>query len=316
MKEVQAVLLHGDPGLGIWEALAADAAALLCEAPEPASRSPAGVERRACGSCAGCRLIAAGTHPDLRLVLPPALAIELGVATAEEGESGRKPSREIAIDDVRALVDWAHATSHRGGVRVALVYPLDAMAAPAANSLLKTLEEPPPGLQFLLGAQRLDRVLPTTRSRCRMAAMPRPGRADAVAALRQRGIDDSVADWCRGAVHGTDPAAGLDWARATLRGLAAGQAPTSGAGSLGQTVAALQRIEVDLMRVCHGLDPLYLVAERAELARLAAKPSTTALLGQWRRLLDQAATANFPLHAVALDSCVLEFADMFQPRAG
>ncbi|OZA33560.1 MAG: DNA polymerase III subunit delta', partial [Polynucleobacter sp. 17-46-58] len=66
--------------------------------------------------------------------------------------------------------------SHRGGNRVILIYPLEMLRSDAANTLLKSLEEPPSNTIFILLADRLDRVLPTIRSRCRLIAAPRPDR--------------------------------------------------------------------------------------------------------------------------------------------
>ena len=58
---------------------------------------------------------------------------------------------QIPVDTVRALIDWAHLTSHRGGAKVAVIAPAERMNAAAANALLKTLEEPPPGTYLHAG---------------------------------------------------------------------------------------------------------------------------------------------------------------------
>ena len=310
MRDAPAILLHGAAGTGLWDALRERAAALLCEAPR---------DGQACGECAGCRLLAAGTHPDRFELLPDALALELGVREPEERAGGGQPSREIAIDAVRNLVDWSHATSHRGGVRVALVYPLDAMSLPAANALLKTLEEPPPGLSFFLGTHRLDRVLPTLRSRTRLQPLPRPQAAAAHALLRQRGSaqPEAVAAWCRNAVHAAQPEAGLEWALGVLAWLdgqgAAGarRALVDAAPAAAVAAASLQKIGVDLMRARHGLAPLYLPQQRALLQRLAPRAQPADWLARWQRLARASAESGFALHAgLSAERWLLEFGQL------
>ncbi len=312
MHDAAAILLHGAPGTGLWDALRERAAALLCEAPSAG---------HACGRCAGCHLLAAGTHPDLFELLPDALALELGVREPEERASGQ-PSREIAIDAVRRLVDWSHATSHRGGARVALVHPLDAMSLPAANALLKTLEEPPPGLSFFLGTHKLDRVLPTLRSRTRLLALARPQAAAAQALLRERGCaqPEAVAAWCRNAVHATQPEAGLEWAVGLLGWLAGQGSPAAAQRALvdaapaaAVAVAALQKIGVDLMRVRHGLAPLYLPQQGELLQRLAPHAQPAAWLARWQRLARASAESGFALHAgLSAERWLLEFGQLHQ----
>ncbi len=328
-QDFQAILLHGATGLGVWEALGNAAAALLCETPIPAKATILiplpGSTQQACGQCPACRLRQAGNHPDLKRLLPEALALELGMEQTIDHEEAstraekRSPSKDISIDAVRSLVDWSHTTSHRGHLKVALVYPLDAMGAPAANSLLKILEEPPPNLYFLTGSDRLGHVLPTLRSRCRLLAMPRPNAADALRALQAREIAQAehIAHWCHHAVYDPEPSGGMDWARSLLQAATTGQG--SGAASApGPTplmpvaVAALQKLCVDMMRTQFCQQPLYLPIEQSALGRLASIATASRLLAFWQRLGDYSRTANFPLHAnLTAEALVLEFKQLF-----
>ncbi|PMX98401.1 DNA polymerase III subunit delta', partial [Pseudomonas sp. GW460-13] len=77
-------------------------------------------------------------------------------------------------EQVRALIEAVGVGTHRAGLRVVVVYPLDALQTEGANALLKTLEEPPPSTVFLLVTDRLDRILPTILSRCRQFSTQRP----------------------------------------------------------------------------------------------------------------------------------------------
>ncbi|MCL5966339.1 MAG: DNA polymerase III subunit delta' [Deltaproteobacteria bacterium] len=131
------LLFFGEEGIGKEKAAGAFAAALLCR-----DRTPGG----ACGTCVECRLLAAGSHPNLLRVAPDGLFIR--------------------IDEIRALQEELALKAFSDRPRAVLVVPADRMTLQAANALLKTLEEPPPGTHLLLVAHRLSQVPPTIVSRC------------------------------------------------------------------------------------------------------------------------------------------------------
>jgi len=106
-------LIHGLAGIGKARFAAAAAASLLCEAPR---------EGLACGQCPACTWVASGNHPDLRRVRPDAVALEedgdlaapddvAGEASAA-GTAKKAPSREIRIDQLRALEPWFNTATH------------------------------------------------------------------------------------------------------------------------------------------------------------------------------------------------------------
>jgi DNA polymerase-3 subunit delta' len=192
-RQVHAVLLHGAAGIGKLDLALNTAESLLCE------RRPA--DGTACGRCAGCALIAAGNHPDLRIVRPEALAEPDSRSTpglsdeavdarpvAMAAESKTRASREIRIEQIRDLSEWITLSTHRGGPRVIVIEPAESLNTPACNALLKVLEEPPPHTVFLLVSDRVDETLPTLRSRCALVRVPLPAAAAAVAWLEQQGV--------------------------------------------------------------------------------------------------------------------------------
>jgi DNA polymerase-3 subunit delta' len=167
-----ALLISGPAGIGKEQLCLAFAASLLCE--------NLLAEGSACGACDACRWLALDSHPDLRILRPTALA-----APDQDEKPEKKKSFEITIDQVRALDDFLHVGGHRQGRRVILVSPAEAMNRSTANALLKSLEEPGEGVQFLLVSSRPDELLPTVRSRCQQLNVSRPDPTQALSLLCQ-----------------------------------------------------------------------------------------------------------------------------------
>jgi DNA polymerase-3 subunit delta' len=182
-QRAHATLVHGPAGVGQFQFALALASAWLCEAGEG----------RPCGRCTSCRLMAAQAHPDFTLLVPEALRVPLGWPLPEHETSAerkdKKPSREIRVDAVRAAIDWGQQTSSRGGAKVGLLHPADAINPVAANALLKTLEEPPGALRLILCTGDPAGLLPTLRSRCQQIALTTPPRPAALAWLEGQGVD-------------------------------------------------------------------------------------------------------------------------------
>jgi DNA polymerase-3 subunit delta' len=86
----------------------------------------------------------------------------------------------IGIDQIRELIEFLALTSHGNSGRVALVWPAEAMTANAANSLLKTLEEPPGNAVVLLITESVSRLPATIVSRCQRLRIPVPETTEAL----------------------------------------------------------------------------------------------------------------------------------------
>jgi len=177
-----ALLLAGPRGAGKGHFAAGLAGFLLCEAPEPG--------RRQCGECRSCVQIAAGVHPNLMRLQP-----------AED-------KRDIAIDDVRALLDRLHLSSHYGQAKLAIIEPADALNASGVNALLKTVEEPPPATHLLFVSERWRALPATLRSRCQILRFARP-RAVAAAGEEAGEWGRALADACEGNLQSLRLAQGL-----------------------------------------------------------------------------------------------------------
>lgn len=172
-----ALLLKGAQGIGKFDLAMNFAQSMLCEQPQE--------NGMACDTCPSCHWFRQESHPDFRLLQPAAMASE---DTA--GESGKKPARQIIVDQVRALSDFSNLSSYRGGYRVVLVYPAETMNSNAANALLKTLEEPPGKMLFILVTHKPQHLLPTILSRCHSVPVAMPPEQISLEWLEQEGVQN------------------------------------------------------------------------------------------------------------------------------
>jgi DNA polymerase-3 subunit delta' len=105
----------------------------------------------------------------------------------------RKPSKEIKVDAARQVVTFSQLTRSRGPSKVVLVFPAERMNGITANTLLKTLEEPPGEVKFILATEAAQQLLPTIRSRCQSHTMRWPAFEESLAWLQsQSAMDESA----------------------------------------------------------------------------------------------------------------------------
>ena len=152
-----ALMFIGPAGIGKHQLAERFAQSLLCAQPH--------ADGQPCGQCHACSLYAAGTHPDLFRLSP------------------EEDSKNIRIDQIRALIERISLSSHYGRHKVVILNPADAMNIAAANALLKTLEEPPADTILLLITDRPSFLPATIRSRCQTLRFALPARDEAQAWL-------------------------------------------------------------------------------------------------------------------------------------
>jgi len=158
-------LFTGPPGSGRSVAARAFAAALQCP-------------RFGCGQCPSCRTVMAGTHADVREIVPEGLSIK--------------------VDETRALVQLAARRPATGRFQILIVQDADRLGERAANALLKAIEEPAPETVFLLcsPSDHPDDMPVTIRSRCRVVALRTPSAEAVAGVLVQRDdVDEPTARW-------------------------------------------------------------------------------------------------------------------------
>lgn len=138
-------LFTGPPGSGRSNAAVAFAAALQCE-------------QGGCGACHSCRMVAAGSHPDVRVI--------------------RTERLSIGVEVVRELVRSAALAPAGSRWQVLVVEDADRLTEQAANALLKAIEEPNDRTVWLLCAPTVEDVLVTIRSRSRLVVLATPTSAE------------------------------------------------------------------------------------------------------------------------------------------
>ncbi|AKJ29529.1 hypothetical protein [Caldimonas brevitalea] len=282
-----AVLLAGPAGIGQFELALALSQAWLCEDREAASP--------ACGRCASCALVRARTHPDLLVLLPEALQEALGWATADaeapaKASSKAKPSKEIKVEALRRAVEFAQQTSARGVAKVVLVHPAERMNAISANTLLKTLEEPPGQARFVLSTEAIESLLPTIRSRCQLQRLAPPPAEVARQWLQSQGLAGAevlLAAAGQLPLAARDLAAqGLDanrWRDLPAR-LAAGDGSALSGWPVPLVLETLQKVCHDALCVAVGAPPRYFGAES-----FAGRKASLDALTSWGAELRRAA---------------------------
>ena len=315
----QALLVHGRPGLGKTVLATLFARRLLCE-------GPAGGDLP-CGTCAACLWFGQGNHPDFRVLEPESLSEPRATESEPRKRDGETASRQIRIDQVRELQDFLAIGTHRGGLRVVVVRPAEAMNAATANALLKSLEEPPPRTVFVLVSSAPDRLLPTVRSRCQKIGVAPASAADASAWLRTRGLQDAEAALAYAA---NAPLAALEDAdeRAVRDAFVASRLASGTRDALeladacqgvppARVISWLQKWAIDLVLAQTAGAVRYHRRHAPAVRALAGPLALERLLRFERSLAESAAVAQHPLNPrLFLEDVFLRYADIWEARSG
>ncbi|MFN9476212.1 DNA polymerase III subunit delta' [Acidovorax sp.] len=289
-------LLQGPSGLGQYALGLEMVLAWLCDRPTADG---------ACGQCGSCHAIEVRTHADLCVLMPEVQMMALGWPLSEKAQADiddkkRKASKEIRVEAMRDAVEFSQRTSARGRGKAVLVYPAEQMNHVTANALLKTLEEPPGDVRFVLASEAAHQLLPTIRSRCLGHTMVWPAEPEMLAWLKGQGIAaDAAPAFLRAAGGRPDDALALArsgrspqaWALLP-QAVARGDATAFGDWSPAQVIDALQKLCHDLLAASVGAAPRYFAP--ADLP----KPPPLAPLTRWSKALAKAArTAEHPFNA-------------------
>ncbi len=323
LQKSQAVLITAPLGHGAGLFARALAKAKLCETRDQATNAIA------CGNCPSCHWFELGHHPDFRR-----LGLDTGDGSDEADEAGEPPESkesestkkaakkptQITLPALVALGDFFNVGAHRGQGRYVIIEPIEALNVFAANRLLKTLEEPSPGLTFLLVAESSKGILPTIRSRCQVIALPAVSEPEAQQWVADQlkladGEQSSTASAAQIAVWvkqaGGAPLLAVQLAdpeqsaihRLVLEGIAA--LPETDLVDTAQALqvaepkvvfSVLQRWLEDLARVCAGASPRYFGEHQQRLKLLAKRTQLQKIAIANEALKHERRLANHPLN--------------------
>jgi DNA polymerase-3 subunit delta' len=289
-------LLAGPSGLGQYSLALELVRAWLCEHPS---------EHGACGTCGSCHGIDVRTHADLCVLMPETVMLELGWPLSEKAQSDiddkkRKASKEIRVDAMRDAVEFSQRTSARGRGKAVLVFPAERMNNITANALLKTLEEPPGDVKFVLASDAAHQLLPTIRSRCLGHSMVWPDLASSLKWIEGQGISPAQAAVMLRAAGGRPADAllfsqsGRDaqaWVKLP-KAMARGDVSVLKDWSPAQVVDALHKLCHDVLAVQTGASPRFF-----EAADLPSGGSLAALTAWGRALATATRTVEHPFNA-------------------
>jgi len=218
-------LLAGPKGIG--KALFAEKAALRVLAQGQGVIADPGLDVP--DSHPAARLAAAGSHPDLA---------RLERLTKENSSTGEL-ARAISVEQVRGLARLFSTTASMSPWRVVIIDAIDDLERPAANALLKNLEEPPPHSLFLLISHAPERLLPTIRSRCRQIRLGTLSPDAMASALRSAAPDADDAEVADLVVAGQgSPGRALAWRGLDIAALDRTMAALEGDGDPTNSVRA------------------------------------------------------------------------------
>jgi len=348
-----AILLHGQSGIGKFAFALELTKSLLCESTHVASRP--------CNQCEACHWFSTGNHPDFIALVPETHRRLLPHADYESDESPKKgktarddsdgeasekkEKKNISIEETRNAIESLSIGSHRGGNRVILIYPLEMLRSDSANTLLKSLEEPPANTIFILLADRLDRVLPTIRSRCRLLTAPRPDREQGLSWLRAQllkmdGLKVSDADIASiydeqgGAPYSVldsliarnskdekdELTIAIQASRYLLQSMSQGvrinwldSAEKIHKAQYSYLLGAMQRWASDLQAVAQGGGPRYYPKHLSTLKALSQTAKIPKLHHFWRSLVQARRHENHPLaNRVQLEALLSQYQQVFE----
>ncbi len=162
----RSLILSGEKGVGKRTLALYIAMQLLCD-------KQSGVP---CGVCKSCRMAEKKAHPDIIWITP----------------SGK--SENYRVDDLRPIVSDASVSPNEGKLKIYIIPGIDKALPAAQNILLKTFEEPPAHIAFIMTAEDTAKVLETIRSRAIIINVPPADREGCLNALKESGVAQDKAE--------------------------------------------------------------------------------------------------------------------------
>lgn len=306
-----AILLHGRAGIGKYDFARNFSQALLC-----LNKLPNG---SACKTCSSCNWFNDESHPDFRLLSPEQEAESDDAVPSKK----TKKKTQISVTQIRDLSDFLSLSSHQSsGVRIVLIHPAETLNTASANALLKMLEEPAPGVIFILVAHQLQRLLPTIISRCQKINMPVPNESQALLWLEAQGVKNAKQQlaYLEGSpIKVFSEQLQFDQLSEIWRHLALGPklepyilAPLLIANSAETGIIAIQKWIYDMVAVKLGQQARYHLQHIGALQALADKVNLSRLFDMHKKLSELRKLASHPLnHELQMEGLLLDYTKIF-----
>lgn len=164
-KTAHSYLFEGVPGCGRKKTALTLIQAIFCTV----------LADDACGTCPSCRKVAGGSHADVHVIAP------------------LPDKRDISIEQLREMQRTLSLRPYEAPRKACIIEPAERMSVNAANSLLKTLEEPPGDALIILLTENAGMLLPTIRSRCQLIRFAPLSPEHVLALLELSGMDAGTA---------------------------------------------------------------------------------------------------------------------------
>lgn len=308
-----AFLMHGRAGIGKYEFAMHFSKSLLCQHPNS--------DGHACDACSSCRWFNDESHPDFRLISP-----EQEGNSEDESVTTKKTKKktQISVAQIRELSDFLGLSSHQTqGLRIILINPAEALNLASANALLKMLEEPAPGVIFILLAHQIQRLLPTILSRCHKVSMSVPDETQALAWLKMQNVknaEQQLAYFEGSPIKVLSEQAQFDQFSEIWKRLAQGNrmepqaiAPLLLAHSAETGVITFQKWLYDILVVRLGQPPKYHLQHTRPLQALSDRVNLGRLFDLQKKANELRKLATHPLnHELQLEALLTDYTRVFQ----
>jgi len=183
-----AYIFSGLEGVGRFKTACELSKLLLCKEPVK-EKTGSGEFADSCGRCESCKLFEAGSHPDFNLIYKELLEFT-------RDNKGKKTPVDLPKDVVREfLIDKVSMRPTLSKSKVFVVSEAERLNNTSQNTLLKVLEEPPGYCFVILLCTRLEKLLPTTKSRCQIIRFALIDEEIIIGKLREMGIGQKQAQY-------------------------------------------------------------------------------------------------------------------------
>lgn len=291
-RPAHAYIFAGQDGVGKYATSGAWAKLLLCQEPrtEPRDGHPFA---DSCGTCASCALFEGDSHPDYVHIYKELLEF------TREGK-GRKTPVDLSIHVIREfLIEKVSGRPTHSARKVFVVSEAEKLNASSQNALLKVLEEPPPYCTIILLCTRLEKLLPTTKSRCQIIRFGPVDDERIVSRLAEMGLAPPQARFFGRLAHGSLGLA-CQWARLELEGAGLFEIKRTLVASLvelelPETLSLADRLLEEARQLASGWTDLDKKVSKTDISRRAQKTLIQIIISVFHDVMTRAALDPRPL---------------------